>query len=453
MVVASKSRIISVPDLSRIVLPSPPAIDFTSIEGKHLFTEALGNGTMEGFFKLISYYQCQSEINYCGLATLAMVLNTLAIDPPQKWKGRWSWFEDSMLDCGGPFSNIKSEGVSFEKFGYLAHCNGAQVEAFRTSESTVDDFRKSVISCASTDDCHLVASYHRAVFKQEGNGHFSPISGYHAGRDMVLILDVARFKYPPHWVPLTLLWEAMDTNDEATGHHRGYMIISKPSQDPSIIYVPSYTHVGWVGVAKYLVDDLPLLLKSEDVTDIQSLLCVVFTSNPSEFEEFINCFVQVRKQEDAYGGQILCSEEKARLVIKEKVLKQVQDTRLFKHVQTFLYSMKSKSCCRNPKTSCGSSEGVKKPIKMRVANGDAENGLDMLVTSTSSCSYTSASRNCLLTALVLALSPQTWSGIRKEKLLKEIYNLVSTETLPSLLQKEVLYLRSQLHLLKRCHED
>lgn len=39
---------------------------------------------------------------------------------------------------------------------------------------------------------------------------------------MVLILDVARFKYPPHWVPLALLWEAMDSVDEATGQHRGY---------------------------------------------------------------------------------------------------------------------------------------------------------------------------------------------------------------------------------------
>lgn len=52
-----------------------------------LFTEALGNGTMEGFFKLISYYQTQSEPAYCGLGTLAVVLNALAIDPGRKWKG------------------------------------------------------------------------------------------------------------------------------------------------------------------------------------------------------------------------------------------------------------------------------------------------------------------------------------------------------------------------------
>jgi len=52
-----------------------------------LFGEALERGTMQGFFKLISYYQTQSEPAYCGLATLSVVLNALAIDPGRKWKG------------------------------------------------------------------------------------------------------------------------------------------------------------------------------------------------------------------------------------------------------------------------------------------------------------------------------------------------------------------------------
>jgi glutathione gamma-glutamylcysteinyltransferase len=47
---------------------------------------------MEGFFKLISYYQTQSEPAYCGLATLAVVLNALAIDPGRKWKGILDFF-------------------------------------------------------------------------------------------------------------------------------------------------------------------------------------------------------------------------------------------------------------------------------------------------------------------------------------------------------------------------
>ncbi|CAN1763087.1 Glutathione gamma-glutamylcysteinyltransferase 3 [Linum perenne] len=73
--------------LYRRVLPSPPAIDFASSEGKQIFNEAFEDGTMEGFFKLISFYQTQSEPAYCGLASLSMVLNALAIDPGRKWKG------------------------------------------------------------------------------------------------------------------------------------------------------------------------------------------------------------------------------------------------------------------------------------------------------------------------------------------------------------------------------
>lgn len=42
---------------------------------------------------------------------------------------------------------------------------------------------------------------------------------------MTLILDVARFKYPPHWVPLKLLWDAMNTIDETTGQQRGYVYL------------------------------------------------------------------------------------------------------------------------------------------------------------------------------------------------------------------------------------
>lgn len=57
------------------------------LELQQLFLEAIQNGTMEGFFKLISYFQTQSEPAYCGLASLSMVLNALAIDPGRKWKG------------------------------------------------------------------------------------------------------------------------------------------------------------------------------------------------------------------------------------------------------------------------------------------------------------------------------------------------------------------------------
>lgn len=302
--------------LYRRTLP-PPSVEFASPEGKKIFTEALENGTMNGFFKLISYYQTQSDPAFCGLATLSVVLNALAIDPGRKWKGPWRWFDDSMLDCCEPLDKIQSQGITFGKVACLGRCNGAKVEPFRSDQSNIDDFRNRLISCSSSEDCHVIVSYLRTPLNQTGIGHFSPLGGYHAERDMALILDVARFKYPPHWVPVTFLWNAMNTIDQATGQYRGYMIISKLNRAPSILYTVSCRHEGWNSVAKFLTEDVPLLLKSEDLKDIQEVLSVVFKSPPSELREFITWVAEVRRQED--GKLTLSEEEKGRLAIKRLV--------------------------------------------------------------------------------------------------------------------------------------
>ncbi|CAK9149987.1 unnamed protein product [Ilex paraguariensis] len=487
--------------LYRRILPSPPAIDFASSEGKQLFMEAIQSGTMEGFFKLISYFQTQSEPAYCGLASLSMVLNALAIDPGRKWKGPWRWFDESMLDCCEPLEKVKAQGISFGRVVCLAHCAGAKVEAFRTNQSTIDDFRKYVVACSTLDDCHVISSYHRGAFKQTGTGHFSPIGGYHAGRDMALILDVARFKYPPHWVPLALLWEAMDTLDEATGLSRGFMLISRLHREPALLYTLSCKNESWVNTAKFLVDDVPVLLSSEDVKDIKGVLSVIFTAPASNFAEFIQWVAEVRRQEDS--GQSLSDEEKGRLAIKEQVLQQVQETSLYKHVTEFLSSERSccrtittrnnentlsdiaasvcsqgagflagrsgssdRFCCQETCVKCLKANGDK-PVTVvsgRVVNGNGEQGVDVLVPSSeiklscsgqgpSGCIGMHPANNDVLTALLLALPPQTWSGIKEEKLLQEMHNLVSTENLPTLLQEEILHLRAQLHFLKRCKDN
>lgn len=485
--------------LYRRLLPSPPAIDFASAEGKQLFIEAIHNGSMEGFYRLISYFQTQSEPAFCGLASLCMVLNALAIDPGRKWKGPWRWFDESMLDCCEPLEKIKANGISFGKVVCLAHCAGAKVQAFRTNRSSLADFRKFLITCSTSGDSHVIASYHRAVFKQTGTGHFSPIGGYHAGRDMALILDVARFKYPPHWVPLKLLWEAMDSVDETTGQHRGFLLISTPHRAPGLLYTLSCKHESWVRTARYLMDEVPILLTSEDVQDIKKALSVVFTSLLSDFDNFIKWIAEVRRQED--GSQSLSQEEKSRLAIKEEVLTQVQETVIYKHVRDFLSS--ESTCCRNhassgdeeslPKIAAsvccqgaeflagkfGSStdffcsETCVKCVKHKgnkpstvvsgtVLNGSVEQEVDMIVPSTQSKLSCSGSSNCIrmypasndvLTVLVLALPVETWHGVKDKKLLQDIYDLVSPEKLPTLLQEEVLHLRQQLQVLKRCNEN
>lgn len=80
--------------------------------------------------------------------------------------GPWRWFDENMLDCCEPLEKVKDKGISFGKVVCLAHCAGAKVEAFRTNQSTIDDFRKYVMACTSSDDCHVISSYNRGTFKQ-----------------------------------------------------------------------------------------------------------------------------------------------------------------------------------------------------------------------------------------------------------------------------------------------
>jgi hypothetical protein len=83
----------------------------------------------------------------------------------------------------------------------------------------------------------LVASYNRQVCEaylqglgQTGTGHFCPIGGYHANTDRVLLLDTARFKYPPHWAALTSLYSAMRDIDPATDKSRGWVTLRPRSR-------------------------------------------------------------------------------------------------------------------------------------------------------------------------------------------------------------------------------
>ncbi|MCL7031939.1 hypothetical protein MKW94_000027 [Papaver nudicaule] len=277
----------------------PPAIDLAATQGKQLFKEALHNGTLEGFFKLHTSYETQSEFAYCGLARA------------------WRWFDESMFDCWIPLDKVMGKGLSLSKAVSLARCAGTNVKGFYSSQSNIDEFRKHVVSCTSNEDSHMVALYHRPTFNQTGKGHFSPIGGYHAGRDMVLMLDVARFKYPSHWVPLSLLWKAMGTIDGTT---RGFMIISKLQKTPpSLFYAWVCKHESWLDSVNYLMDDVPVNLQSSNIADVRELLSLVISSFPSSFAEFIK-WVELRRQTG--------------LGIEEEMLAQVRETELYNRMDT-----------------------------------------------------------------------------------------------------------------------
>jgi glutathione gamma-glutamylcysteinyltransferase len=209
--------------------PLPPAlIPFASAEGRGLFREALAEGNMEGWFALAEQFHTQADPAFCGLGTLVVALNALGVDPGRVWKGPWRWYSEDLLDCCLPLDTVRSRGVTLDQFACLARCNGVTAEARRAGEATLDEFRADLRAASTSPEGPVLAvSYSRRALGQTGDGHFSPVGGYHAGRDAALVLDVARFKYPPHWVPVALLWEAMRAVDPETGRSRGWVTLRR----------------------------------------------------------------------------------------------------------------------------------------------------------------------------------------------------------------------------------
>ncbi|KAF9579911.1 hypothetical protein BGW38_003639 [Lunasporangiospora selenospora] len=227
---AEKSKVV---DMMESVLNStfyrrelPPHLDaFTSEPGKRLFREMIQAGTGECFFKLCTSFNTQSDPAFCGVSSLSMVLNALEIDPRRQWRGVWRWYSDEQLDCCASIDVMRQKGITFNQFACLARCH-AKVVVKRADRHTLQEFRKDIQRVASSDDCQMVLSFSRAALGQTGSGHFSPVGGYHAGQDKVLVLDTARFKYPPFFATVTELWESLQPKDPETGICRGYFMIT-----------------------------------------------------------------------------------------------------------------------------------------------------------------------------------------------------------------------------------
>lgn len=208
-------------------------------EGQQLFRSSLQSNGTKSFFQLISQFHTQTEPAFCGPSTLVMVLNSLNVDPRQQWKSDapWRWYSEEMLNCCIDLETIRKSGITFSMFSCLARCQGLAIDAQYGSDSTIEDFREAVKKACcdegSTDlkesndqQTYLVVSYDRQVLRQTGSGHFSPIAAYDEASDKVLILDTARFKYTPHWVPVDLIFTAMLSIDIETNKSRGFLLLS-----------------------------------------------------------------------------------------------------------------------------------------------------------------------------------------------------------------------------------
>jgi glutathione gamma-glutamylcysteinyltransferase len=236
--------------LYRRPLPAE-AIAFSSPDGRKVFAEALAAGGLDGYFQLAEQFHTQSDPAFCGLGSLVVALNALGIDPGRLWKGPWRWFSEELLDCCVPLTEVQKRGLNVQELACLARCNGAEVELVHGDASNLAAFR-AAIAAAACGDGVLVVSYDRSALGQTGSGHFSPVGGYHRARDLALVLDVARFKYPPHWVSLERLWQATHAIDPATGRARGWLVFRPRAQGLALGFSIRCDGESWQGLAQRL---------------------------------------------------------------------------------------------------------------------------------------------------------------------------------------------------------
>ena len=216
---------------STTTLPVPPGlIALESVEGAKLLDESDARAT---FLTLVTHFECQENLGYCGPATAACVLNSAGLPRPSSpTLGSYGLFTQSNffvseIENVTPASSVREVGLTLEQLRFAFEVHGASAKAVHASDGGIDVFRTASVNALRNGQSFIVVNYLRASIGQQHGGHISPLAAYHDGSDRFLLLDVSKYKYPPVWITAADLWKAMKPIDEASQMPRGYILIQR----------------------------------------------------------------------------------------------------------------------------------------------------------------------------------------------------------------------------------
>ena len=175
-------------------------------------------------------FETQANLSYCGVASLVVVLNSLAVPAPAvpAYPGYHFWTQENVF--GGPGGDrfvraerVRREGMTLAQLHGWSSDHGLVVRRFHGDQLSLEQFRQLLREGLRDRRDRLVVNYLRSGIAQKGSGHISPIAAYDSRSDRVLILDVARYRYPAVWVKAEALWRAMGEVDQDSGKSRGLL--------------------------------------------------------------------------------------------------------------------------------------------------------------------------------------------------------------------------------------
>ncbi|MFL5333606.1 MAG: phytochelatin synthase family protein [Geminicoccaceae bacterium] len=187
---------------------------------------------------------------FCGVASSITVLNASAAtkpltDPykPYPYFTQCNIF-NAMARARLDLDTVSNEGLTLSQATWLINAQqGVHAtcwHAGRTNGPAVplgvpgcgvarsaEQFRHVAREALGRPQRYLLVNFWRATLSDDhqGGGHFSPLAAYNGRADDLLLMDVARYKYPPFWVDTDLLWQAMATTDTSSGRHRGFIVV------------------------------------------------------------------------------------------------------------------------------------------------------------------------------------------------------------------------------------
>jgi hypothetical protein len=185
------------------------------------------------YFLLQEGLDAQENQAYCPVATSAAILNSfgdsldLPVDPvyrPYKYATQNNLWNDCTSQkvirhdeyADGIFRAPGGLGMLQTKA--LLECNLpedwiVEMVPVEPEKISIHQMRQDLVAGLASSNSRVMINYHRKTAHQKGGGHWSPVGAYDETTDSFLIMDVAKYKYPPAWIPAELLYKSLGTID------------------------------------------------------------------------------------------------------------------------------------------------------------------------------------------------------------------------------------------------
>ena len=216
-------------DSRETMVPVPSrAVELNSTTG----FEILMRSQSRSYREVAIHFTTQETESLCAIASAVAVLNAIApapVDPTYEPYAYWTQdtvtSDPCVLAINDPY-----HGSTRTQLAEMLRCFNIDVDNVGAPK-TVAALR-DVLTNALADDAtsHVLVNFERKDLDSEaGGGHFSPIVAIDPVDDLVLMLDVARYKYPPLWFPLEDLWKSTLRVDSSSGESRGFLVLQAPT--------------------------------------------------------------------------------------------------------------------------------------------------------------------------------------------------------------------------------